>query len=129
MQIVNFDAGSYLRQTSAKSLATAEKEKKDKYLQTYLERRNYFTPMVYSTDGIPRTEAVAAHRRLALLRSSNIKREYLEMCGFVRDRMSLAIVRYNKLLLCGARDKDEYIRHMPNMEDGAVIALLAPWWD
>ena len=32
MQIVNLDAGSYLRHMSAKALATAEKEKKEKYL-------------------------------------------------------------------------------------------------
>ena len=30
MQIFSLDAGSYLRQTSAKALAAAEKEKKDK---------------------------------------------------------------------------------------------------
>ena len=29
----------------------------------------------------------------------NMKREYSEMCGFVRARMSLAIVRSNSLLL------------------------------
>ena len=46
--------------------------------------------MVYFNDGIPGTEAVAA-----LLLSNKLKREYLEMCGFVRDQMSLAIVRSN----------------------------------
>ena len=30
MRIVNLDVGSYLRQTSAKALAMAEKDKKDK---------------------------------------------------------------------------------------------------
>ena len=45
----------------AKALSTAEKEKKDKYLQTCLECWSYFTPMVYSVDGIPGTEDVAAH--------------------------------------------------------------------
>ena len=56
----NLYAVSYLRQISAKAFVTAEKEKKDKYLQPYLERRRLFTPMVYSTDGIPGTEAGAA---------------------------------------------------------------------
>ena len=53
MLIVNLDAVSYLRQTSAKSLAMGEKEKKDNYLQPFLESRRSFTPIVYSTDGIP----------------------------------------------------------------------------
>ena len=62
--------------------------------------------MVYSADGIHGTEAVAAHRRLAPLLSNKLKREYLEMCGFVRARMSLSIVISNTLLLHGARDKE-----------------------
>ena len=55
--------------------------------------------MVYSADGIPRAEALAAQKRLAALLSYKLKREYSEMCGFVRARMSLAIVRSNSLLL------------------------------
>ena len=51
--IVNLDAGSYLCMTPEKVLAKAKKEKKDLYLQACLERRRHFTPMVYSTDGIP----------------------------------------------------------------------------
>ena len=88
----------------------AEKEKKDKYLQPCLDSRGSFTPMVYSADGIPGTEAVAAQRRLSSLLSNKLKREYLDMCGFLRDWMPLAIVRSNTPLLCGARDKEAYIR-------------------
>ena len=61
---------------SAKALAMAEKEKKDMYLQLYLERRNSFAPMVYSADGITRTEDVAAHQCLALLLINKLKQEY-----------------------------------------------------
>ena len=50
MQIFNLYAGSYQRQTSVKALVTAEKEKKDKYLQTCMESRRTFTPMVYSVE-------------------------------------------------------------------------------
>ena len=46
IRIVNLDAGSYLRMTTEKALAKAEKEKKDLYLQACLERRRTFTPMV-----------------------------------------------------------------------------------
>ena len=42
---------------------------------------------------------------LATLLSYNLKREYSDMCGFVRARMSLEIVRSNSLLLCGPRKK------------------------
>ena len=46
IRIVNLDADSYLRMTPEKALAKAEKEKKDLYLQAFLERRRNFTPMV-----------------------------------------------------------------------------------
>ena len=60
IRIVNLDAGSYLRMTPEKALAKVEKEKKDLYLQACLESRRNFTPMVYSADGIPRADALAA---------------------------------------------------------------------
>ena len=75
IQIVNFDAGSYLRMTPEKALAKAEKEKKDLYLQACLECRRTFTPMVYSTDGILGAEALSAQKRLAALLSYKLKRE------------------------------------------------------
>ena len=49
------------------------------------------------------------------------------MCGFVRARMSLAIVRSNSLLLHSPRDKGARIWQRPELTDGAVMALLAPW--
>ena len=55
--------------------------------------------MVYSADRIPGSEAMAAQNRLAALLIYKLKREYSEMCGFVRERVSLVIVRYNSLLL------------------------------
>ena len=77
--------------------------------------------MVYSADGIPGAEALAAKNRLAALLSYKMKREYSEMCGFVWARMSLAIVRSNSLLLCGPRDKGECIRQRPDLMDGSVM--------
>ena len=124
-RIVNLGADSYLRMTPEKYIAKAEKEKKDLYLLTCLERRSAFTSMVYSADGIPGAGTLAAQKRLAALLSYNLKREYSEMCGFVQVRMSLAIVRCNSLLLRGPRDKVVRIRQQPELTDGAVMALLA----
>ena len=83
--------------------------------------------MVYSADRIPGAEALAAQKRLAALLSYKLKREYSEMCGFVRARMSLAIVRSNSLLLRVPRDKGACIQQQPELTDGAVMALLAPF--
>ena len=83
--------------------------------------------MVYSAEGIPGAEALAAQKRLAVVLSYKLKQEYLEMCGFVRARMSLEIVRSNSLLLRGPHDKGARIRKRPELADGAVMSLLAPW--
>ena len=65
--------------------------------------------MVYSANGIPAAEALAVQKSLAALLSYKLKREYSEMCGFVRARMSLAILRSNSLLLRGPRYKGAHI--------------------
>ena len=127
IRIFNFNAGSYLRMMPEKALEKANKEKKYLYLQACLERRRTSTPMVYSPDGIPGAEALAAQKRLVELLRYKLKREYSEMCGFVRARMSLAIVRSNSLILHGPHDKGARIRQRPDMTDGAVMLLLAPW--
>ena len=83
--------------------------------------------MVYSEDGTPGAESLAAQKRLAALLSYKLKRKYSEMCGFVRSKMSLVIVRSNSLLLSGPCDKGARIWQRPELTDGAVMALLAPY--
>ena len=83
--------------------------------------------MVYSTDRIPGVKVLAAQKRLAALLSYKLKREYSEMCGFVRARMLLEIVRSKSLLLRGPRNKVAHIRQQTELTDGEVMALLAPW--
>ena len=85
--------------------------------------------MVYSVDGIPIVEALAAQKRLATLLRYKLKREYSEMCVFVRAQMSVAIVRSDSLLLRGPRNKGARIWQRPVLTDGAVMSLLAPWRD
>ena len=80
--------------------------------------------MVYSEDGIPIVEALATKKRLAALLSYKLKREYSEICGFVKARMSLAIWRYYSLLLCRPCDKGARIGKRPDLADGAVMALI-----
>ena len=83
--------------------------------------------MVYSADGIPGAEALAAQNRLAALLDYKLKQEYSKMCGFVRARISLAIVRYNILLLHGPWEKGARIRQQPELTYGSVMALITPW--
>ena len=75
----------------------------------------------------PGVEALATQKILAALLSYNLNQEYSEICGFVRARMSLAIVISNSLLLHGPHDKGARIWQQPELTDGAVMPLLAPW--
>ena len=63
---------------------------------------------------------------MAALLSYKLKQEQSEMCGFVKARISLAIVRSNSLILRGNRDKEAGIRKRPDLTYGAVMELLAP---
>ena len=83
--------------------------------------------MVHSVDGMLGKEAVAEKRCLTSLLSNKLKCEYLEMCSFVRNRMSLAIARSKTLLIQGAMDKEAYIRQIIDLADGEVMALIALW--
>ncbi len=111
------DAKSYANSTSAKVLENAAKRKRDMYGEACLERRRSFGALVYSVDGMPCKEAKAFERRIASLLAAKWDRTYSEMVGFVRTRISVAIVRSNTLLLRGARGDGRATR--PAAEDGA----------
>ena len=81
----------------------AAKVKKDKYLIPCLERRRTFMPLVYSVDGMACKEALAFKKWVASMLARKWTRPYSEMVGFVCIRMSLAIICFTTMLLCGAR--------------------------
>ena len=83
--------------------------------------------MVYSADLIPGAEALAAQNILATLLNYKLNREYSEMWSFVKAKMSLAIMRSNSVLLRVPREKSARIRKRPELTDGTVMAMLAPW--
>ena len=76
IRIVNLDVGSYLCMIPKKAISKSEKDKNDIYLQACLENRRYFTPMVYSADGIAGAEALDVQERLAAQISFNMKLGY-----------------------------------------------------
>jgi hypothetical protein len=129
VRVTFLEAPSHRGRAPDAVLRQMEKEKKDKHLAACLARRRHFTPLVYSSDSVPGAEAKAAERRLASLLANKLKREYPEMCGFVRARMAMAVVRSNSLLLRGARDHEARIWSRPEMEDGAALSLMRPWRD
>ena len=60
-------------------LAAHEKEKKDKYLASIHAQHKYFTPMVYTVNGIAGREAKSAGNRLVSFLAKKWNREYSDM--------------------------------------------------
>ena len=87
-----------------KVLLRGEKEKKAKYLQACLDRRRSFVPLVFLVEGLRGRECQAASKCLAYLLSEKWNWTYSAVAGYVRSRLSVALVRTTSLCLRGARD-------------------------
>ena len=93
----------------------------NKWGQEVIKQLLQITVLIYSVDGMACKEARAWEKRVASLLASKMDRPYSEMCGFVRSRMSLAIVCSNTLLLRGQR---AHRALRPVLEDGASFTAL-----
>ena len=123
VRITDTDQPSYLSQTPAKVLAKQEKEKKDKYLEPCLAGRRQFTPLVFSVDGMPGAEALAAMKRLASSLATKWKQEYSAVSGYVRSRLMLAVLRGSNLCLRGPRGDPRPPTHHVPWEGGSGLRL------
>ena len=117
-QILHTDARGYLSTTSANNLEAAARFKKRKYLAACLEQRRSFMPLIYSSDGMAAKESRAFEKRVAALLSAKWNRSYSEMCGWVRSRMCLAVVRSNSQKLRGSQTRKAW---RPDITDGAAL--------
>jgi hypothetical protein len=124
-RVTDTECRSQRNQDPVKVLARHEKEKKKKYLEPCQLRRRHFTPLVYSVDGMAGKETRAAERHLGALLAAKWGREYSQMVGYVRARMSVAIVRNNTLLLRGSRERRKAPR--PVINDGVAMAAWETW--
>ncbi len=122
VRITDTTCGSYRRSHHKVVLDNQEKEKKKKYNDACLQSRRNFTPLVFSVDGAMGTETRAATRRLAALLAGKWKRAYSELCGYVRSRISIALVRATTQCLRGPRDPTAR-RNPPQWESGTGLAL------
>jgi hypothetical protein len=122
VRITDTDTPSYRTRDPVKVLKKQEEEKKKKYNELCLARRRTFTPLVFSVDGMRGPEAAAASKRLAALLASKWKQTYSQVCGFVRSRLSMALVRSTSR--CLRADRDHTVR-MPTAgwETGPGLAL------
>jgi hypothetical protein len=71
VRVVDTDAKSYSSRAPEKVLKSAEKVKKNKYLEHCLQQQRAFTPFIISVDGLLGYEAKILLKRLAIYLSEN----------------------------------------------------------
>ena len=103
IRVTDADAPSYLSRSVKNVLNTAEEEKKRKYVIAAEVRRGSFSPFVVTVDGALGPEAVLFLRRLAEKLSVRWERGYGEILGWIKARLSFAVIRATDLCLRGSR--------------------------
>jgi hypothetical protein len=121
IRVTDTDAESFKLKSVLQVLKTHETEKKRKYKKACEERRWHFTPFVCSVDGALGKEAVGFLKRLAHKLAIKWHSSYSVVMGFVRARLSLAILRATALCIRGSRKSVAGIRFA--LDDGAGMCL------
>ena len=98
--LTDTEAVSHRNKDPAKVLRQQEEAKKRKYLIPCQQAHKHFTPLIYSVDGLEGKEATAMRKQLA-----SRHRKYSQVCGFLRSRLAIALVRVTSQCLRGTRDQ------------------------
>ena len=96
-----------------------ERSKRREYEQRVREvDRGTFTPLVFSSSGSAGTAASAFLKRLASLLSQKMGASYSSTIGWLRCRLSFALLRCSILCLRGCRSKG--LREIPELSQPDV---------
>ena len=120
VSVVDTDAQSYHARTPHDGLSTAEGEMKCKYLQACQDRRATFIPLCVSVDGMLGSEAAFFVKRMRDFLAANWERPYSLVSGWVRARLSFAILRAALLCVQGNRTKWRSL----GIIDGASLPIV-----
>ena len=122
IRITDLDNPSQRNSDPNTILLRHEAEKKRKYSAHCERQRKHFTPLVFSVDGIAGKESTAAMRRLASQLSQRWKRTYSEVCGFVRSRIAVALVRSTTRCLRNDRSPSAHLNPI-RWDSGTGLSL------
>jgi len=120
IRVVDTDARSYHAHNPHDVLSTAEGEKKRKYLQACQDRHATFTPLCVSVDGMLGSEAEFFVKRMSDFLAAKWERPYSVVTGWVRARLSFAILRAALLCVRGSRTKWRSL----GIVDGASLPVV-----
>ena len=103
MRFVNTDAKSQSGKALEKCLQEAEMGKKQMYLEACLKKRRHFSPFIASVHGLLGVEATATLKRIASRLSTKWRQPYSRMCGYVKIRIAITLVRATHQCIQGFR--------------------------
>jgi hypothetical protein len=119
------DAPTYQMKDPSKVLEVAEHLNKKKHLQPCLDQRRRFTPFSVSVDGLIGKEVKTVLKVLAARTATKAGKTHSNVMGYMRTRLSKAIVRATHVCLRGSRAPTSRMSNRrPQWENTAGLALL-----
>ena len=119
VRVIDTDAQSYCNRTPREVINAADNQKKCKYTTACEERQASFTPICCSVDGVFGSEAEVFLKRLGEKLAAKWDRGNSQVMGWLRARMSFAILQTSILSVRGARTRWRSLR----LDDGAPLPL------
>ena len=123
VRVTDTDAPSHSQRVVTAILSSAKEEKKKKYSEAAALRRASFIPLVVSVDGVLGREANCLVKQLAQKLAHKWDKSNSEVIGWMRARLSFAILRATNLCLRGTHTK---WRSAISTDDGAGCPLFLP---
>ena len=122
LKVMNLDAKSRSKRSTATELSGGEREKIYKHQQACKDIRADFVPFVVSTDGCMGEQAQKFLRRLGRRLAEKWGKAYSSVVGFLFARMSIAIVRATSMCIRATRNPIRARRWC--MDDGAALDVM-----
>ena len=125
MHVVNTYAKYHLAKTPEKCLQESERANKKIYLKACLQQRRHFSIFIASIDGLMGEEATSTLKRIASRLETKWRQTYSRMCGYIKSRATITLVRSTHPCIRGFRVTVHKISvHIPKREDGAALNLF-----
>ena len=92
MRVVNRYYVSYIQKTPEKSLQTAEREKRCKYMGACLQKFHHLQPFIISVDGRMIIEAEATLKFLTRQLAAKWRQPYSPTCVYIWSRVAITMM-------------------------------------
>ena len=103
MRIVNTDARSNLAKAPEKCIKESEWAKKNMDLEACLQKRQHFSPLVDSVDGITGVEETATLNSISSHLATKWRQPYSRACIYVNIRVIITLVQATHRCIRGSR--------------------------